>query len=403
VEALIFRVARAPEVIEINTAQYTFTPAMKCFSFLFHTILTLGLASAAGHAEDSLATVPIPQLNSKGDVYKSEGITDPLIYDDAVGKKKVIMMYLDFEDAEMNFDTRERSKVILGGDTFEELFAKQSYGKLSFDISHIHDWRRMPGKSGDYSSKTTDSHRELFVQVFALYPEIDFREYDYIVANMPRIGNTAFGEREDIAIPYRGSKIKVAMNLSSPSPYVLAHEVGHLMGLPDLYTYGGVEGPKNPAGMWDLMSSAGNSGGFLGWHRHKLEWLDADRRTYLTEGATKLTLTPLDADSGISMVVIPVDDPAHPSKVFVIEVGQERRFGKGKQKTTDTGGVLVYSVDASLVSGHNPVVVFPKETIGKAPFQPGDRFEHPDAPFVMEVSGGSKKEGYRLDIRFKDR
>ena len=387
---------------EINPTRYPLTPSMKYLSLLFRAVFAISLGTAASHAD----TVAIPQLNSKGDVYKSEGVTDPLIYDDAVGKKTVIMLYLDFADAEMAYDTRERGKQILGGQTFQKLFADQSYGKLSIDIKHVHGWRRMPGKAGDYSSKTTDSHREMFVQVFALYPEIDFREYDYINANMPRIGNTAFGERAEIAIPYRGEKIKVAMNLSSPSPYVFAHEVGHLMGLPDLYTYGGVEGPKNPAGMWDLMSSAGNSGGFLGWHRHKLEWLDANRKTYLTKGDTKLTLTPLDADSGISMVVIPVDDPAHPSKVFVIEVGQERRFGKGKGKdkgkTTDTGGVLVYTVDASLVSGHNPVVVFPKETISKAPFHPGDSFEHTEAPFTMEVLGGSKEEGYQLDIRFVD-
>jgi M6 family metalloprotease-like protein len=50
------------------------------------------------------------------------------------------------------------------------------------------------------------------------------------------------------------------------------------MGLPDLYTYGGVAGPKNPAGPWDIMSEAGSSTGFLGWHRHKLKWLDADRK-----------------------------------------------------------------------------------------------------------------------------
>jgi hypothetical protein len=359
--------------------------------------LALAIPTAAADENAEAGTRPIPVLDSKGDVYKTEGVTDPLIYGNAVGRKKVIMLYLDFADAVMEIDTKEHAEKVLGGDRFEKIFGEQSYGKLSFEFEHVHGWRRLPGKAGDYSSKTTDSHRELFLQVFKLYPEIDFREYDYINANMPRIGNTAFGEREDLAIPYRDTRIKVAMNLSSPSPYVFAHEVAHLMGLPDLYTYGGVEGPKNPAGPWDIMSSAGYATGFLGWHRHKLEWLDADRKTYLTSGTTRLTLTPLDADRGISMVAVPTDDPEKPSKVFVIEVAQARRYGKGKQ--TDAGGVLVYSVDATAVSGRNPVIVYPRESIGNAPFHAGDTFRHAEAPFEMEVIGRDPKGAYAVEIR----
>ncbi len=53
------------------------------------------------------------------------------------------------------------------------------------------------------------------------------------------------------------------------------------------------------------MSSSGRASGFIGWHRHKFGWLEDDRKTYLTEGAHKLTLTPLDGDDGISMIVVP--------------------------------------------------------------------------------------------------
>lgn len=359
--------------------------------------LALAIPAAAADEKAEAGTRPVPVLDSKGDVYKTEGVTDPLIYENAVGRKKVIMLYLDFADAVMDIDTKEHAEKVLGGDRFEKIFGEQSYGKLSFDIAHVHGRRRLPGKAGDYSSKTTDSHRELFLQVFKLYPEIDFREYDYINANMPRIGNTAFGERDDLAIPYRDTRIKVAMNLSSPSPYVFAHEVAHLMGLPDLYTYGGVEGPKNPAGPWDIMSSAGYASGFLGWHRHKLEWLDADRKTYLTSGTTRLTLTPLDADRGISMVAVPTDDPEKPSKVFVLEVAQARRYGDDKQ--IEAGGVLVYSVDAKLATGQNPVIVYPMESIGKAPFHPGDRFRHDEAPFEMDVIERDSKGAYLIEIR----
>jgi hypothetical protein len=360
--------------------------------------LALALANPAGAAETHPATRPIPALDSKGDVYKTEGETDPLIYKDAIGRKKLIMLYLDFPDAEMAIDTRERAQQVLGGKTFEDLFARLSHGKLSFDIEQMPGWRRLPGKAGDYSSKTTEAHRDLFVAVFKLYPEIDFSTYDYIVANMPKIGNTAFGEREDIAIPYRGGKIKLALNLSSPSPYVLAHECGHLMGLPDVYTYGGVPGPKNPAGPWDLMSEAGKSSGFLGWQRHKLKWLDADRKTYLSEGDVELTITPLDAASGLSMVVIPADDPKHPSKVFVIEVAQQPRLKKEEKATAP--GILVYTVDAKLASGNNPIVVYPNKDLRTAPFLPGEFFEHEDAPFLMKVIESDPQGAFQIEIRF---
>ena len=178
--------------------------------------LAAGLLGCDGAPEPKTAVDPIPPLIAKDDVYKGEGGTDPLIYGSAVGQKKVIMLYLDFPDMEMNIDTKERARAVLGDGKFEELFAQQSYGKLSLGIKHVHGWRRLSKPVGQYSSKTTESHRDLFVEIFKTYPEIDFREFDYIVANMPRIGNTAFGERDDLAIPYRGGKIKVALNLSSP-------------------------------------------------------------------------------------------------------------------------------------------------------------------------------------------
>lgn len=362
--------------------------------------LVLGIANSTRAAETRSAIRPIPALDSKGDIYKTEGETDPLIYKDAIGRKKLVMLYLDFTDAEMSIDTRERARQVLGGNTFEELFARQSHAKLSFDIEQVPGWRRLPGQSGDYSSKTTESHRDLFVAVFNLYPEIDFNHYDYIVANMPKIGNTAFGEREDIAIPYRGGKIKLALNISSASPYVLAHECGHLMGLPDLYTYTGVSGTKNPTGPWDLMSEAGQSSGFLGWQRHKLKWLDADRKTYLTDGDVRFTLTPLNAISGLSMVVIPVDDPIHPSKVFVIEIAQQPRPNAEDKAAAE--GVLVYTVDAKLASGHNPVVVYPNRDLRIAPFQPGDVFEHKDAPFALKVTKSETQGAFQVEIRFKE-
>ena len=364
---------------------------------LILALLVLGLDASHGAPGSKVAAGPIPALHTKGDVYKTEGENDPLIYDPALGTRKMIMLYLDFPDREMSIDTKERGQKILGGDGFKKLFAEQSHGKLSFSIEHVHGWRRLSKQVRQYSSKTTEAHRELFEEIFSLYPKIDFRDYDYAVAHMPGIGNTAFGERDDLAIPYRGGKINVALNVSSTSHYVLAHEVAHCMGLPDLYTYGGVEGPRNPAGPWDIMSAAGRSTGFLGWHRHKLQWLDAERKAYLTKSRTSLKLSPLSGSEGISMMVVPVDDPVHPSKVFVIEVAQPIRLKDGTR--TKEEGILVYSVDATLATGQNPVVVYPRADLDQAAYHVGDRFDSADAPFRMKVLERLADGSYNLDIQ----
>ena len=86
-------------------------------------------------------TVAIPALDTQGDVYKTEGANDPLIYGSTVGQKTVIMLYADFSDALMKIDTEERGKVVLGNGTFEKLFYDQSYGKMTFDIEHVHGTR----------------------------------------------------------------------------------------------------------------------------------------------------------------------------------------------------------------------------------------------------------------------
>jgi len=123
-------------------------------------------------------------------------------------------------------------------------------------------------------------------------------------------------------------------------------------------------------------------------------------KAYLTKNAQALELVPLSASSGISMVVVPVGDPARPSKVFVIEVAQSIRLEGGA--TSKAGGVLVYSVDATLASGQNSVVVYPRAGIDEAPYQAGDAFNHADAPFRMQVLKSLVGDSYTLDIQLKD-
>jgi hypothetical protein len=100
------------------------------------------------------------------------------------------------------------------------------------------------------------------------------------------------------------------------------------------------------------------------------------------------------------MIVVPVGDPARPSKVFVIEVAQSIQLREGA--TSKAGGVLVYSVDATLATGLNPVVVYPRAGLDEAAFHAGDSFEHADAPFKLRVLKRLADDSYSLDIQIKD-
>ena len=74
-------------------------------------LLLTGFAAVTG-----TATNPIPVLDTQGDVYKTEGPNDPLIYIPPVGDLSVIILYADFPDRPNDGDTRERARNVLGGD-----------------------------------------------------------------------------------------------------------------------------------------------------------------------------------------------------------------------------------------------------------------------------------------------
>jgi len=340
------------------------------------------------------ATRPIPQLDPRGDVYKTLGENDPLIYQPALGEKKAILLFVDFAESPSSEDTHERAEIMLNG--FEELFADQSYGKLSVDVDVIHGWRSLTNPRDTYTAATTEGHRDMFAQALALYPEINFLEYDYIMAAIPGKGNFAFGQRPDEALPHRGTHITQFLNVGSRSPYTLAHELGHCMGLPDLYTYTdqvAEDAPRNPAGPWDIMSSSGRAPGFIGWNRHKLGWLDADRKTYLNEGTHTITLAPLDSDEGISLIVVPANNPEHPSTVYCIEAPSQLRMNDAPP-----AGVLIYSVNATLPTGHNPLIVHPRQDITHAAYHPGDTFNPDDAPMTVNVIEQNEDGSYAVEV-----
>ena len=90
------------------------------------------------------------------------------------------------------------------------------------------------------------------------------------------------------------------------------------------------------------------------------------------------------------MVVLPIDDPQCPSKVFVIELAQPM---KGATNGVGCEGVLVYSVNSMIPTGHSPVVLYPK-TVSNSP-ELGYLYE---APYGMNDSVSFIEGGTRLTL-----
>jgi hypothetical protein len=156
----------------------------------------------------------------------------------------------------------------------------------------------------------------------------------------------------------------------------LVHEVGHLFGLPDLYPDGG-GADTSQVGCWCIMSDIFHAVSFLGWHQHKNGWLTPSRKTYLSHSTPGwyVLLNPLSAESGLSMIVLPLDDALKPSRVLVVEVA---RPVLGTDNQPFGQGILLYTVDATIPTGSSPVVIIPK-TISTSPVY-GHLYEAPYAP-----------------------
>ena len=142
------------------------------------------------------------------------------------------------------------------------------------------------------------------------------------------------------------------------------------------------------------MSDIFHSVCFHGWHRHKNEWLDQPRKTYLqdTTATWYKTLSPLSSSYGLSMIALPIDAVQNPSKVLVIELAQPV-LGTNNQYWGS--GVLIYTVDARIATGNSPDVVIPKMTstspdyghLYEAPYQVNDvvSFNEGDVSIVVSV------------------
>jgi hypothetical protein len=128
------------------------------------------------------------------------------------------------------------------------------------------------------------------------------------------------------------------------------HEIGHTMGLVDLYAYTG--SAHRFVGGWSLMGLiSGHAPEYFAWERWLLNWLDDDQVVCLPVGSITATLNAVPIVGGQKMIVAPISE----TRAVVVEV--RRRVGYDFSISEE--GPLVYLVDTSLANGNGVIKVLP--------------------------------------------
>jgi len=173
----------------------------------------------------------------------------------------------------------------------------------------------------------------------------------------------------------------------------LTHELGHLMGLADLYNYNAANesaasGSQNTfelqfryMGIFDLMNWATGPGVELtSWNRWLIDLITDDQIRCLPNSSTTTLLTPVEVIGGIKGAVIPLS----PTEAIVIESRRALRYDNEIGKSSE--GALIYKVNTSIGTG-------PMKVISR----PGSNdIWHRDAP--LKVNETYSVDGYSISV-----
>ena len=311
----------------------------------------------------------VPELPSVGNDNLNETYDPRPIDLAAVGEVKAVMVFVDFPDVRARISPGNAKNLIVGDAA--GWFRKESYGRLRFTVeTPVLEWRRMPQAAAAYANikASWSSHQSYIATALGLFSqeEIDFHRYQivYVVATETPADDPRYEGVLDnsptlsagIEVETDSGTVRHAVTFGRDSYHrgsrVLVHETGHLFGLPDLYLFhvDATGSILTPAGAWDIMCDLDHGRHFLGWHKYKLGWLDEPQLIYFSSGEICATLTSLESAHGVKMIVLPSE---HSSQLYIVEVAQPL----GEDGWFRDKGVLIYTVDASVATGHHPVSV----------------------------------------------
>lgn len=308
---------------------------------------------------DPVAEARLPVASTRGDV----GLGFPRITNrlTATGTVRFKIVLVDFSDVPATRTPQSVFNMISPGS--ETLFSALSYGRMNVVLEPHLQWLRLSRPSTGYGwpGPTFTSHRAYIQEALNLAATagVDFSTSDsFIVMANPDAAAFTSGPA---FTPLRGSGVTVGgktfENGATSGRDLLTwgykwfnHEIGHALGLPDLYAF------TNPAhrfvGEFSLMGLiSGSAPEFLGWERWNLGWIDDTQVVVPGPGISATELTPLETTGGAKLIVIPT------GRTTAVVV--ENRRSLGFDNALARPGVLAYFIDTAINSGEGVIKVLP--------------------------------------------
>ena len=294
----------------------------------------------------------------------------------ASGKVRIPVIFVDFPDARAAESTPSTLWDELS--PAQEFFRAVSYGRMEATFEPVLTWVHMSKKTGAYditrASISSDAQRRYLQEaVNAVDSKVNFRGVTgVLVVAAKEATGIEYSPAFVATYPGYGIKTKEGTITSGATLgndtwtswgwKVIPHEMGHALGLIDLYDlyYKNWSDLFRFTGAWDLMGNiTGAMPEYMAWNRWLLGWLSDNQVTCITKPAGQtVRLRAIEEPDGMKAVVVRINS----TTALVVESRRHLGYDDPDSTSIAEDGALVYVVDTTKDTGTGAIRVIPQES-----------------------------------------